>query len=176
MVTNEQTNSQVILVQACSWPVWEGSLLQKVVWTENKKKTSFAELENIWLEGNYNREESRIGRDGSGRVWGTMACPEIGHFFLPSFWSQLLMKMAIPIWFILKHSDIRIFRFGFGSFGLNFLHPNKPILNIQFFWWPKCAKFHVCFLYPFCCKNIILGAKQCNLMWKSKLHKKMSNW
>ena len=26
--TNKQTNSQVILVQACSWPVWEGSLLQ----------------------------------------------------------------------------------------------------------------------------------------------------
>ena len=26
--TNERTNNQVILVQACSWPVWEGSLLQ----------------------------------------------------------------------------------------------------------------------------------------------------
>ena len=60
MVTTHQSNNQVIIVQACSWPVWEGSLLQKVVWTENKKKTSFAELENIWLEGNYNREESKI--------------------------------------------------------------------------------------------------------------------
>ena len=26
--TNERTNNQVILVQACSWPVWERSLLQ----------------------------------------------------------------------------------------------------------------------------------------------------
>ena len=28
MVTNKQTTNRVILVQACSWPVWEGSLLQ----------------------------------------------------------------------------------------------------------------------------------------------------
>ena len=28
MVTNDQTNNQVNLEQACSWPVWEGSLLQ----------------------------------------------------------------------------------------------------------------------------------------------------
>ena len=27
--TNEQSNNRVILEQACSWPVWEGSLLQK---------------------------------------------------------------------------------------------------------------------------------------------------
>ena len=27
--TNKQTNNRVILVQACPWPVWEGSLLQK---------------------------------------------------------------------------------------------------------------------------------------------------
>ena len=27
---NERTTNQVILVQACSWPVWEGSLLQNV--------------------------------------------------------------------------------------------------------------------------------------------------
>ena len=27
--TNNQPNNQVILVQACSWPVWEGNLLQK---------------------------------------------------------------------------------------------------------------------------------------------------
>ena len=30
MVTNNQPTNQVILVQACSWPVWEGSLLQKL--------------------------------------------------------------------------------------------------------------------------------------------------
>ena len=30
MVTNDQTNNQVNLEQACSWPVWEGSLLQNV--------------------------------------------------------------------------------------------------------------------------------------------------
>ena len=28
MVTNERTTNRMILVQACSWPVWESSLLQ----------------------------------------------------------------------------------------------------------------------------------------------------
>ena len=74
------------------------------------------------------------------------------------------MKMAIRIWFILKHSYIGIFRFEFGSFGLDFLHPNKPIPNIQIFWWPIISQnvlnFIFAFLYTFLCKNIILGAKE----------------
>ena len=36
LVTNKRTNHQVILEQACSWPVWEGSLLQfRKVWLPN---------------------------------------------------------------------------------------------------------------------------------------------
>ena len=40
---NEQTNNQVILVQACSWLVWEGSLLQNLdeFWRSRRKKVSY---------------------------------------------------------------------------------------------------------------------------------------
>ena len=40
--TNKRTNNRVILVQACPWPVWEGSLLQyddmmTIIWGQDGK-------------------------------------------------------------------------------------------------------------------------------------------
>ena len=153
--------------------VW---LWRKVVWTdaENIKKISFAELENIWLEENYNKEESRIGRDGSGRHlryngmswnWTLLSA----SFFKPTVekLSQKLCHCLCQKGVISKdgHSDsVHFVTFGYPIIQIRFIHigffPSEYstflVANIQ----PKCAKFHFCFLFPFRCKNIILGAKE----------------
>ena len=43
MASTNQTNNRVILVQACSWPVWEGSLLQflALIFASLNKNKSF---------------------------------------------------------------------------------------------------------------------------------------
>ena len=77
--------------------------------------------------------------------------------FQANCWKAITKTLAIRIQSISKHSYIRIFRFRFGSFGLDFLHPNKFLVaNIQ----PKYAKFHFCFFilfplqkYHFLCKR-----------------------
>ena len=69
------------------------------------------------------------------------------------------------------HSDLVYFEtFGYTNIQIwirfiwiEFSHPNKPIPNIQFFWWPKCAKFHVCFFIPFLLQKYHLGCKTMQL-------------
>ena len=82
-----------------------------------------------------------------------MVCPEIGHFFLPPFSSQLL-----------KSSDIRIFRFRFGSFGLDFFHPNKAIPKMRLFWWPifsqNVLNFIIAFFTPLPLQKYHFGCKR----------------
>ena len=54
MVTNKQTNdNQVILVQACSWPMWEGSLLQcdNGTWQVSLDSKRIRQIQSkIWAE------------------------------------------------------------------------------------------------------------------------------
>ena len=60
MVTKERTNNQVILEQACSWPMWEGSLLQCLLMTIVFLKT------HVWFHFHLSVET------GAGlRIWGT---------------------------------------------------------------------------------------------------------
>ena len=92
MVTNEWTTNRLILEQACSWPVWEGSLLQKLLrsWQDTFKReaplctaTFCSDREGCedswWVHFSYiyseNRKINKI-------FWGNLCVTKISQQFL----------------------------------------------------------------------------------------------
>ena len=62
--TNQPNKQPTILVQACSWPVWEGSLLQFLVRVEGHSHKMFKLLRQLLLT---TKETS--GLEGVGPLW-----------------------------------------------------------------------------------------------------------
>ena len=81
---HEQTNNGVNLVQACSWPVWEGSLLQYL-----KAKAIF--LFYQWKQINFARKEPKLleGVDFSEQnilIWSIPTIGLKGNAVQMQFW------------------------------------------------------------------------------------------